>query len=114
MSSMPIVITGAHGQLGSELCRQLGVGAVGVDLPEFDLSEAATVKSRLRQLHPRVVVNTGAYTQVDRAENDADRCRAVNATAVTTLAHACADLDCPLIQLSTDYVFCGVHDRAVP
>ena len=111
-----IVVTGRDGQLGSELCRQLGGLAVGVDLPEFDLTNPACVRAALQDIRPTAVVNTAAYTLVDRAETERDRCWAINAEGVARLADACRQLDCRLIQISTDYVFDGppVTERAVP
>lgn len=109
---MQVVVTGAQGQLGSELCRQLGGDAIGLDMPEFDLTDDVAVRSLLRQVRPHAVVNTAAFTQVDRAESEVQQCRAVNATAVTTLARVCEELDCVLMQLSTDYVFGGQPDRS--
>jgi dTDP-4-dehydrorhamnose reductase len=56
-------------------------------------------------LQPAAVINCAAYTQVDKAESEPEKCRAVNAVAVEHLARACGKLDCPLVQISTDYVF---------
>lgn len=102
---MTIAVTGSQGQLGAELCRQLGNEAAGLDLPEFDLTDCRVVCSRLEELRPEAVINTAAYTLVDRAEGDAERCRAVNVDGVRHLAEACRALDVPLVQISTDYVF---------
>ncbi len=104
---MSILVTGAAGQLGTELCRLLGAKAVGIDVDTLDLTDRAAVRETLRRLSPRGVIHCAAYTQVDQAESDAARCRAVNATAVESLAGACRELDCPLVQLSTDYLFAG-------
>ena len=104
---MPILVTGAHGQLGGELCRQLGDDAVGLDIDGLDLTDGPAVLAAMRRLRPTAVINCAAYTQVDRAETEPGRCRAVNATAVEHLARACGELDCPLVQISTDYVFGG-------
>ena len=57
------------------------------------------------RLAPRAVIHCAAYTQVDQAETDAARCRAVNVTVVETLAAACREHDIPLVQISTDYLF---------
>ena len=102
---MRIAITGAGGQLGSELCRQLGVAAWPLDVPEFDLTDRESVRRALATVQPTAVVNTAAYTLVDRAEQDAERCWKINAEGVGYLADACRELDCPLVQISTDYVF---------
>ena len=64
---------------------------------------------KLLTLRPEVVINCAAYTQVDKAEEEPQRAEAVNATAVANLAVACERLDCPLVQISTDYVFGGAR-----
>lgn len=110
----PIVVTGAGGQLGSELCRQWGGQATGLDLPEFDLTRPATLAAQLERLRPQTVVNTAAYTQVDKAEQEPQLCRAINAEGVAHLAEVCRRLGCLLVQISTDYVFGGDHARSLP
>lgn len=109
-----IAVTGAQGQLGSELCRQIGAGAVPLDLPDFDLTDRRGVLRRLEEAAPRAVINCAAYTQVDRAEEDAALCRSVNVGGVAHLAEACRRLDCTLVQISTDYVFGADATRAAP
>jgi dTDP-4-dehydrorhamnose reductase len=101
------MITGSAGQLGAEICRILGAGAVGVDIDTLDLTDRPAVLSEVRRLSPQGVIHCAAYTAVDRAETDVDLARAVNATAVETLAMACRELDIPLVQISTDYLFAG-------
>jgi dTDP-4-dehydrorhamnose reductase len=104
---MSILVTGSAGQLGAELCGLLGTEAAGVDIDTLDLTDREAVLGRVRHLAPRAVIHCAAYTQVDQAEKDIDRCRAVNATAVETLAQGCRELDVPLVQISTDYIFAG-------
>lgn len=111
---MAVVVTGSQGQLGSELCRQLGSRAVGLDLPEFDVTDRTGVLATLADLRPEAVINTAAYTRVDQAEREPELCRAVNAAAVGYLAEACRQLACPLVQISTDYVFGGDASRRTP
>jgi len=102
---MRIVVTGAKGQMGGELCRMLGAGAIPLDIDSLDLTDGETVFERMTALRPEAIVNCAAYTQVDRAESEPETCRAVNATAVGHLVRACEALECPLMQISTDYVF---------
>jgi dTDP-4-dehydrorhamnose reductase len=104
---MSIVVTGAYGQLGGELCRRLGAEAIPLDIDTLDLTDADAVLRRMLALKPAIIVNCAAYTQVDKAETEPQRCRAVNATAVEYLVRACRELDCALLQISTDYVFGG-------
>lgn len=111
---MSIIVTGAYGQLGGELCRQLGDRAVGLDIDSLDLTDGDAVHKRMLELRPGAIINCAAYTQVDRAEEEPELCRAVNAEAVGHLARACGELDCPLVQISTDYVFGASPDSARP
>lgn len=111
---MSIIVTGAYGQLGGELCRQLGDRAVGLDIDSLDLTDGDAVHKRMFELRPRAIINCAAYTQVDRAEEEPELCRAVNAGAVGHLVRVCGELDCPMVQISTDYVFGASPDSARP
>lgn len=111
---MTIAVTGAGGQLGAELCRQLGAKAAGLDLPEFDLADRPRLLATLRQIRPRAIINTAAFTLVDKAETEPGLCRAINCDGVAHLVEACRELDCALVQISTDYVFGGEVGRATP
>ena len=111
---MKIVVTGSGGQLGTWLCRQLGEEAVGLDLPGFDLPDRDRVARLLAQIRPQAVINTAAFTQVDKAEEAIGLCRAVNADGVAHLVEACRGLDCTLVQISTDYVFGGDTRHRTP
>jgi len=111
---MGIVVTGANGQLGGELCRLLGKDAIGLDIDSLDLTRGPAVQGRLFGLRPDLVINCAAYTNVDRAEGEPEMCEAVNAAAVRNLVRACRRLDCPLVQISTDYVFAGHASASRP
>ena len=102
---MKIVVTGAYGQLGGELCRQFSADAIPLDIDTLDLTDGQAVLDKMLALRPTAIVNCAAFTQVDKAETEPDKCRAVNATAAEHLARASGILDCPLVQISTDYVF---------
>ena len=105
---MTIAVTGAYGQLGGELCRQLGPTAVPLDIDTLDLTDGPATVERIARIRPEAVINCAAYTAVDKAEGEPEKCRAVNAAAVEHLVRACRQLDCPLVQISTDYIFGAV------
>lgn len=119
---MKLLITGAKGQLGNELCRQLaaGRGALGllpaalagaavvpVDIEDCDLTDLSATGELVKGNRPDVVINCAAYTNVDGAEKNRDAAFAVNALAARNLAMACETAEAKLIHLSTDYVFSG-------
>lgn len=112
--SKTILITGAEGQLGSELCRQLGGRCVGLSRADCDLLDSGRLNGVLRDVCPGTVINTAAYTAVDRAEAEPALCRALNAEAVEVLAQVCNELNCRLVQISTDYVFGADETRHTP
>src|SRR6185295_1873096 len=111
---MKVVDVGSHGQLGSELARQLGSSGVGLGREELDITDRAQVIRTLDGLHPTAVINTAGYTAVDRAEDEPGKCAAVNVGGVENLSVACRTLDCPLVQISTDYVFGSDAPRSNP
>lgn len=109
-----IAIAGGRGQLGYELSRQLGSRAWPLDRYTLEISNRDSVIAGLLQLQPSAIINAAAFTNVDLAESEPDRCHVVNGTAVSYLVDACHMLDCPLVQVSTDYVFGGENERQTP
>lgn len=106
---MRILVTGKDGQVGWECVRSLQcVGTViAVGRAERDLADAASLRGFVRATAPDLIVNTAAYTAVDRAESDEPLAHVVNATAPAVLAEEAKRLGAGLIHLSTDYVFDG-------
>lgn len=107
---MNILVTGANGQLGSELrlvSRSSKDTYFFTDVAELDITDAAAVLDTVRKLHIEAVVNCAAYTNVDRAEDDAPLAERLNATAVGNLAAAMREVGGLLVHISTDYVFGG-------
>ncbi len=106
---MKILLTGKAGQLGWELVRTLApLGELtAVDRHGLDLTDSAAIASAVRQLRPNLIVNTAAYTAVDRAQTESATAHAVNATAPEILAREARALGAVLVHFSTDYVFDG-------
>ena len=106
---MRILITGAKGQLGSELCRVLGYETIiPKDLPDFDLSQQ-DIEEDILSTSPDLIIHAGAYTDVDGAEREPTRAMAVNADGTARVAKAASRLGARLLYISTDYVFDGVR-----
>jgi dTDP-4-dehydrorhamnose reductase len=98
-------VLGAHGQLGRDLCPRLSGEVHALTREQADLTKPAELRTLLTNLRPDIVVNCAAYNFVDRAESEPDAAFAVNAWGVRDLARICHDLNCTLVQFSTDYVF---------
>lgn len=131
---MKILITGAKGQLGTELIHQLedgecsigalpncllGATIIAADLPELDLANRNAVLSFFAQQAPNIVINCAAFTNVDLCETETDTAFAANAIAARNLAIACEEIGAKLVHVSTDYVFDGnatspINETALP
>lgn len=111
---MRVLITGSTGQLGTELLRSTpaGVEAVGLSRSQCDITDAAAVEEAVSSIRPCVMINTAAYTAVDKAEEEPHQAFAVNATGAGNVARAARRIDARMIHISTDYVFDG--NRATP
>lgn len=115
---MNILVTGANGQLGNEM-RIVSRGnqnrfvftdvieQEGVETTILDITDIAAVRETIKDENIDVIVNCAAYTNVDKAEDDAEFCELLNAKAVENLATAMKEVDGLLIHISTDYVFGG-------
>ena len=106
---MKILLTGSGGQLGQELQRSLApLGElVACDRYRFDLANIDQMRQVLRTEQPDVIVNSAAWTAVDKAETEVAAAYAINADAPRVLAEETAALGARLIHFSTDYVFNG-------
>lgn len=110
-----ILVTGAGGQVGTELQRRAaahGQAVAGLARADLDISDRAAVLDAVARLKPALVVNAAAYTKVDKAEEERDAAFAINRDASGHLAEACARQAIPLIHISTDYVFDGTKQGA--
>ncbi len=108
---MPIIITGATGQVGGALVKRLGRAAVGLSRRELDLTQLDTLGKTLDRLAPEIIINPAGYTAVDRAEDEEQLAFRVNSEAPGVMARWAADHQVPLVHFSTDYVFDGVATK---
>lgn len=112
---MSVLVVGRYGQVARALVRaakERSLDLVRVGRAEVDLEDMHAVSSAVERLRPTLVINAGAYTAVDKAEDDADRAFRVNAFGPEALARAADQIGATIMHLSTDYVFAG--DSAKP
>ena len=104
-----ILVTGGSGQVGTAI-QALAPLSVSVHAPpsaQLDVSEGRSVAAAFADFRPDAVINAAAYTKVDQAEDEPEAAFAVNAEGARHIAKACVANGCPLLHLSTDYVFDG-------
>ena len=107
---MKILVTGATGQLGFDILKELKRRnhiAVGVSSKEMDITDFNEVKDVIKKVNPQAIIHCAAYTAVDNAEEDIEKCRKVNAYGTENIAKICKELDIKMMYYSTDYVFSG-------
>ena len=112
---MKILVTGASGQLGYDVCRELkkrNVEHRGVNSRDFDLSDPEATYTYVSHYAPDAVIHCAAYTAVDEAEDNRELCRKINVGGTEAIAKYCANRDAKLVYISTDYVFPGTGEKA--
>jgi dTDP-4-dehydrorhamnose reductase len=113
-----VLITGANGQLGKSFkslednARTRDVVFIYADRESLDITNIKAVEEYLQQYRIDIVVNTAAYTAVDQAEDEPELAHIINTQSAGNLAKVCAQQECWLIHISTDYVFNGESNRA--
>jgi dTDP-4-dehydrorhamnose reductase len=109
-----VLVTGAAGMLGLDVLRageRAGHELIGLDLPEIDITDPASVEGALQRVAPDAVLNCAALTDVDGQESKRELAQAVNGDGAGNLARAAAAAGVPLVHVSTDYVFSGEAPR---
>lgn len=108
-----ILVTGSGGQLAYSL-RKCAESTPWqwqfCDRLQLDITQKGQVSDLLSAFQPHVVINTAAYTAVEKAEEDPDTAFLVNAKAVQDLSEICAAQGIVLVHISTDYVFDGTKN----
>jgi dTDP-4-dehydrorhamnose reductase len=106
---MRILLTGKNGQVGSELNKILNqIGDVtATGRTEMDLTDPSQIRQTVRQVKPELIINTAAYTAVDKAESDFEEAKKVNSIAPQILAEEAKCGGALLIHYSTDYTYSG-------
>ena len=107
---MKILVTGAKGQLGTDVLKELqkrNIQHKGVDIDDFDITDETAVLNYVKSYMPTTIIHCAAYTAVDNAEDEAELCMKINKDGTENIAIACKTIDAEMIYISTDYVFDG-------
>ena len=115
--SIKVLVTGVKGQLGYDVVKRLnalGIESVGVDIDDFDLTNKDQTEKYILNSRPDVVVHCAAYTAVDKAEDEKEKCYAINVDGTRYIVEACRKINAKMVYISTDYVFDGEGIDAQP
>lgn len=106
---MKVFITGANGQVGTELQQRVphGIEVEAFDRTELDISDLTQVELFLSREKPKWVINAAAYTAVDKAEEEQELAYKINSQGAENIALVCEKLHIKMLQVSTDFVFDG-------
>jgi dTDP-4-dehydrorhamnose reductase len=109
-----ILITGANGQLGSELrnlsSHYYGYDFIFTDIDKLDITDSLAIKNFIINSNPNWIINCAAYNYVDKAESEPEMAMLVNNVAVKNFVKALEGSNCKFIHISTDYVYGGVSN----
>jgi dTDP-4-dehydrorhamnose reductase len=108
---MKIIVTGARGQLGFDVLRELKdrnyYDVLGIVSEKLDITDNQSVKKFMKQEKPDVIIHCAAYTSVDKAEDNQEQCYDVNVNGTKYLVDAAKTYNAKFVYISTDYVFSG-------
>jgi dTDP-4-dehydrorhamnose reductase len=107
-----IAILGGRGMLGSDVllsCQKHGFDATALDLPDFDITDVSHLRQVVR--NAKIIVNCASYTNVEKAESEAELAYKINAEAVDKLGSVAKNSGIWVLHISTDFVFDGTSDK---
>lgn len=105
-----VLVTGANGMLGQDLCPILedeDYEVIETDIHNLDITNSKIVEEFFLSKQPEIVIHCAAYTNVDKAGEDLETARLINAKGTENLAKICKKIDATMVYISTDYVFDG-------
>lgn len=111
MQAIKVLVTGCNGQVGRCLVTQMqtmpSITLWALERERLDISSREQVYAVVNQFHPDVIINAAAYTAVDKAEQEIERCYAINRDGPKYLAEAANQVGALILHISSDYVFSG-------
>lgn len=107
---MKILVTGYTGQLGYDVVREglnRGLDIIGIGSMDLDITNEQQVLQYVKEVHPDAIIHCAAYTAVDKAEDDKEKCWDVNVEGTRNLVNVSKQIGARFMYISTDYVFNG-------
>jgi dTDP-4-dehydrorhamnose reductase len=112
---MKVLVTGSSGQLGSEFKKHLKLSSsfIGIypNSNTLNFLKLSSICHYLDKINPEIIVNCAAYTDVEKAESEAELADTINNKAVNIISKWTKKNNKKLVHISTDYVFDGVSQN---
>lgn len=111
---MKILVTGVKGQLGYDVIRvleQTNIEHIGVDIEDFDITDKQETYKYIKDYNPTAIIHCSAYTSVDKAEDEVEKCMNINVNGTRNIASVCKKIGAKMLYISTDYIFEGIGDN---
>ncbi len=109
---MKIALTGSDGMLGCDISNVFSdVELIAFTLSDFDVTDLDKTLSIIKEIKPDYLIHSAAYTDVDGSEHDPDKAYLVNGVGTRNITMACEEIKCPVIYISSDYVFDGTKQE---
>lgn len=111
---MKVLVTGANGQLGYDVIKQLnsvGIDYLATDRESLDITNKEQVTRVISDYNPDAVIHCAAYTAVDKAEDEKELCYSINVLGTRYIAQVCKEINAKMVYISTDYVFDGEGEK---
>jgi len=106
---MKVLVLGSKGMLGSDVVEELNKSkfeVIGRSRQEINITKTTDI-AKIKNINPSIIINCAAYTKVDLAEKEKEKCFLVNVKGVKNIVDICKRDNITLIHISTDYVFDG-------
>ncbi|MEW6108965.1 MAG: dTDP-4-dehydrorhamnose reductase [Nitrospirota bacterium] len=105
---MKIALTGAGGMLGHAIKRVFSdIEIVSFTHDVLDVTSLDDAVKKVKDANPDFLIHAAAFTDVDRCEFEPEKAYLVNGIGTRNMAIACEEIKCPVIYISSDYVFDG-------
>src|SRR5574344_1605741 len=95
-----VLVTGAKGMLGQDLCPILedeGFDVIETTIDDFDITDREKTQNFIKKQKPEIIIHTAAYTNVDAAENDKETAEKINVKGTENIAQIAKKLNATLV-----------------
>jgi len=109
---MKVAVTGSNGMLGYAIKNIFSdIELLPLTRNDFDITDLDNTLLKIKEIKPDYLIHAAAYTDVDGCELNPEKAYLVNGTGARNVTMACAEIKCPIIYISTDYVFDGAKSE---